>query len=236
MSSREYNEVFKLNFLSSVACEIRFTHLLYIKEKLGEFQKEIRKEFPKLEKGFLLSKEFEFNEWFFISEDDKNKLRISTDRISIITTSYNDFQPFYEMVCDIIGKFIKPFQEIDVLTRIGLRYTNKISLNSDEPLEDILKWFNPLIYENKIRELNPIRFSVEFRTPKEKNVITCRNALLVDKSPRYIIDTDSYTTRKVKIEVIDSIIKELHDLAIIEFHNNIKDEFLEILRGEKELV
>lgn len=236
MSSRDYKAVFKNNFLTSVSCEIRFTPLLIIKDKIGEFQKEIRKEFPKHEKGFVLPKEFEFNEWAFLSEDRKKSLRIFINRFSIITKSYYNFKPFYEMVCDTIDKFIKTFKEIDALERIGLRYINEISLNSKNPLEDIMKWFNPLIYNNKIKELNPIGFSVEFRIPKGNNITTCRNSFPIEKTPSYIIDTDSYTTRDIKIGDVSSIIKELHDLAIIEFHNNIKDEFLEILRGEKELV
>lgn len=233
MSSRDYNEVFKKNFLTSVACEIRFTPLLIIKEKIGEFQKKIRKDFPKHEKGFSIPKDFEFDEWVFISEDGRNKLRIFTDRISIITTLYNDFNPFQTMVDDILRKFFESFQDIDALNRVGLRYTNDISIDSDNPLDNILKWFNPLIYENKIKELAPIGFSVEFRIPKGENIITCRNTLPIDKSTRYIIDTDSYTTKEAKIEDIKSIIKELHDLTIVEFHNNIKDEFLSILRGEE---
>ena len=236
MSSRDYKAVFKNNFLTSVSCEIRFPPLLIIKEKIGEFQKEIRKEFPKHTKGFMLPKEFDFNEWSFISEDEKNTLRVFTDRFSIITKSYNNFKPFYDMVYNTINKFIKTFKEIDALTRIGLRYINEISLNSKNPIEDIMKWFNPLIYNNKIKESKPIGFSVEFRVPNGSNIITCRNTFPIDKPPIYIIDTDSYTNRDIKIGNHPSILTELHDLAIIEFHNNVKDEFLEILRGEKELV
>lgn len=233
MTSRDYSEVFKRNFLKSVACEIRFTPLLIIKEKIGEFQKKIRNNFPKHEKGFSIPKNFEFDEWVFISEDDRNKLRIFTDRISIITTLYDNFNPFYERVCNILDNFLESFQDIDVLTRVGLRYSNDIDIKSVNPLEDILKWFNPLIYENKIKDLTPIGFSVELRTPKGENIITCRNAFLRIESTRYIIDTDAYTTREVRKKEIKPIIKELHDLAIIEFHNSIKDEFLTILRGEE---
>lgn len=233
MNSRNYTEIFKKNFLTSVACEIRFTPLLIIKENIGQFQKEIRENFPKLRRGFIIPREFEMDEWVFMSKDSKDKLRTFTDRLSIITTSYNDFEPFYKMVSENIDKFFKSFKDIDKLTRIGLRYTNEISLNPNQPLEDILKWFNPLIYEEKIVNLTPFGFSIEFRMPIENNIITCRNNLTFDKSPKYIIDIDSYTEREVEISKFKSIFKELHELAIKEFHKNIKDEFLNILKGEE---
>lgn len=137
------------------------------------------------------------------------------------------------MVCDIHNKFLKSFQDIDILKRIGLRYTNQISLSLDNPLDDVLKWFNPLIYENKIKELNPKGLSIELRIPKGENMITCRNSLPIGKQPIYILDLDSYTTREIKTNNTEETLKELHDLAIVEFHNSIKDEFLTILRGEE---
>jgi len=231
MSLRNYKEIFKKNFLTSVACEIRFTSLLIIKDRIGQFQKQIRNDFPKIARGFTFPKEFEFDEWVFISDDDKNKLKIFTDRLSVITTLYNDFDPFYKMVCDVIKKFFESFKDIDTLKRIGLRYTNAIPLDPEKPLVDILKWFNPLIYENKIEDLTPIGFPVEFRMPKGDNIITCRNRIPIGESPHYFIDIDTYTERNIKKEEFDTIFNELHDLAIEEFYKNIKDEFLNVLRG-----
>lgn len=53
MSSRDYSEIFKKNYLTSVACEIRFTSLLLIKERIGEFQKKLEMNFQNLKRVFL---------------------------------------------------------------------------------------------------------------------------------------------------------------------------------------
>jgi len=234
MSHRDLKKVFNVNFLTSVACEIRFPPLLIIKEKISKFQKEIRSDFPQIQKG-IFPTGFGVEDWVFISNDNQNKLRVTTDRLSFITTSYNDFKPYYKMISDNLKKFFKTIDEIDVLSRIGLRYTNDIPINDDNPLEDIIKWFNTIIFEKKIKDLKPNSFSVEMRIPKGNNIISYRNhySLGINNTLRYIIDIDSYTEREINKEKAESIINELHDLVIKEFHNNIKDEFLHVLGGEK---
>jgi len=235
MSQRNLEEIFKINYLTSVSCEIRFTPLMIIKDKVAEFQKEIRNYFPNIQKGIFPISGFEFNEWIFHTNDNRKKIIATTDRLGVITTTYNDFKPFFEMVTKNIGKFFEIITDIDNVSRIGMRYTNEIPLDKDNPIKDILNWFNPTIYEDKINNLKPIAFSSEIRIIHEANTLTSRNnfSLIIGNSPKYIIDIDSYTEKEIETENINSIIIELHKLAIKEFHNNIKDEFLQILRGKK---
>jgi len=232
MSKRDYSKIFKKNYLTSVAFEMRFVPLFIIKQHVIDFQRQIREEFPfSPREPFLPS--FEPEKWIFNSKEGKNQIKLTDERFGFNTKEYNSFEPFFENIKkkkDLFLKIVK--EDIENVSRIGIRYINEIPLEGENPIDEILEWFEPKIDKNNLNNNTVINFFTEIRSEYNRNGLTCSNQFYqrkTDNSYWYVIDIDSYTEKTIKKENIENLIKELHSIAIKEFHENVTDQFLKTL-------
>ncbi len=242
MGERDLSEVFKRNYLSSVACEVRFDPLLVIQNSIPEFQKIIRNKLPNIKRDrafqipeFSLSPSEPY-QWIFSSTDEIKALRITINRISFVVSKYNDFKTFYPEMINYFKEFFKVC-EIKEYSRIGLRYVNEIPLNDLEESEEmlLLKYFNPIIDVELFNKLKPSQFDGMLRWSKKNNNFAIRNRFRprVGGTDHYIIDIDSYQLGKINESELEKIINNLQNLLIEEFYRNITDEFIKVLRREE---
>lgn len=225
------------NYLKSVSYEIRFVPLLIIQDEIGKFQKEIRQDYPKLEKGFQITGvssriQEEFIEWIFTSEDGNDIIRIGMSRIAFISKAYTTFEEFWRKSEKIIKSFLDVFN-ITKFTRIGLRYVNTIPMKGKEmDTEKFLKWIKPLIHEDALKEFPPFTFNIDYRKEFVDYKTATRNVFGLGNGGKlfYQIDIDSYIETETKENDIKKHIDKLHELNNDEFYRNVTDEFIDKLK------
>ncbi len=243
MTERNFQEKFPKNYLTSVACEIRFDPLLMIQNKIPEFQEKIRGELPSY--GFestipvvepsLISQFSGVKQWMFTSKDKIKTLKILINRIGFIVSKYSKFEEFYEEMVKYFNDFFK-ICDIDEFSRIGLRYVNVFILNELEDSQQIslTKFFNVVLDKAILEEYSPFQFETAIRCEKDDNTLFLKNALRDDVrgEPNYIIDIDAFKSGNLQKKDMGDIIKDLHKLEIQEFHNHITNEIINILRSD----
>lgn len=243
MTERNFEEKYPKNFLTSVACEIRFDPLVMIQNYIPEFQEKIRGELPSygVESTFpvidasLRSQFSGANQWVFKSRDKIKTLKIVINRIGFIVSKYDNFEDFYDEVTKYFNEFFK-ICKINEFSRIGLRYVNKFKLNELEDSEEIslIKFFNPVLDKVIIEGYNPFQFETAIRWENNGNTLFLKNEFSIEPSgeSNYVIDIDAFKSGNLKKKDLELIIKELYKLEVKEFHNHITDEIINILRGD----
>lgn len=243
MTERNFEEKFQKNFLTSVACEIRFDPLLIIQNKIPEFQEKIRGKLPSY--GFestipivdpSLTSQFDgVKQWIFKSKDKIKTFKILINRIVFIVSKYSKFEDFYEELLKYFNDFFT-ICNIDEFSRIGLRYVNEFILSELEESKEVslTKFFNVVLDKTILEEYKPFEFETLIRWKKEKCTLFLKNALSHDVrgESNYIIDIDAFKSGNLQKKDMGEIIKELHKLEIQEFHNHITDEIINILRKD----
>jgi len=239
MRERNFEETFQRNFISSVAFEVVFIPLMKIAALIPNFQEKIRDDLPNYQYGFPINVERsiqipeELSDWIFSSNDEKSYVKVAINRVAYIQTFYDGFENFTNQV----NKYLKAFQEITKINkykRIGLRYKNEfIFEDKSKSLDDTLVYFNPYINNELIKNEKPFRFTSELRKDEEQNKITCWNIFETTKNEitRYIIDIDSFCEKEIEKNGLVKKLDELHKLAIQEFHRNVKEKFLSLMRS-----
>lgn len=243
MTERNLDEKFPKNYLTSVACEIRFDPLVMIQNYIPEFQEKIRGELPSY--GFestipvvdpsMMGQFSGANQWVFKSRDKIKTLRIVINRIGFIVSKYNNFEDFYDEVIKYFNEFFK-ICKIDEFSRIGLRYVNQFKLNELEDSQEIslTKFFNPVLDKAIIESYSLFQFETAIRCENKGNTLFLKNEYSIEPSgeSNYVIDIDAFKSGKLKKKDLEPIIKELHKLEVKEFHNHITDEVINILRSD----
>lgn len=246
LSKRNLSESFTRNFLTNVSFGIRFPPLLEIQNNIPKFQRKVRDVFPKLRMGFpIASISIGISpplavpgetEWAFLSEDEKHQVKTTFNRCVVISTEYQGYEEFLKLAMNTFDPFAK-IMKIDKFSRIGLRYVNEIPLTGNSPPSDeVLRLFNPIFDQDRIRLDKPFLFNSEYRSRSKSDVIlSSKNALLERPGGghHYIIDLDLYVNQTaVPPSNLKNVVNQLHSHAREEFHRNIKDDFLNVLRGE----
>jgi len=243
LTERNLEEIFPKNYLTSVACEIRFDPLLMIQNKIPEFQEKIRGDLPSY--GFELTipvldpsitTQFSgVNQWLFKSKDQTKTLKIVVNRIGFIVSEYSTFDIFYQETIKYFSEFFK-ICNIDEFSRIGLRYVNEFKLVEFEDSQQIslAKFFKVALDKAVIEEYSPFQFETVIRSKKNDYKLFLKNEFNTDVGgeSNYIIDIDAFKSGNLKKKDLESTFKELHKLELQEFHNNITDEVINILRSD----
>ncbi len=236
MTEKKY-ESLPNNYLKSVSFEIRFVPLLIIQDEIRKFQKEIRQEYPKLEKGFQIAGvsskiQEEFIEWVFTSDDGNDVIRMGMAKIAFISRVYSTFNDYWRKLEKIIKTFIDVFQ-ITEFTRIGFRHVNSVPLKGKKiNPEEFLKWFKSLIQEDALKKFPPFTFSIDYRKEFDNYKTATRNSFGLGSDGKlfYQIDIDSYIEAKTKEKEIKNHINKLHELNNDEFYRNVTDDFIKKLK------
>jgi len=225
------------NYLKSVSFEIRFVPLLIIQDEIRKFQKEIRRNYPKLEKGFQITGVFskiqeEFIEWVFSSENDSDVIRVGMTKIAFISKTYTTFEDYWKKLEKIIKTFLDIFQ-ITEFTRIGLRHVNTVPMKGKKiNPEEFLKWFNSLIREDILKEFPPLSFNIDYRKEFDDYKTATRNIFGLGNNGKlfYQIDIDSYIDIETKENELKKHVDKLHILNNDEFYRNVTNDFIDKLK------
>jgi uncharacterized protein (TIGR04255 family) len=225
-------------YLDSVAFEIRYPSLVRIIKNFEDFQESINEEYPNYGEGFpinLLSKELKAPENLrkinFSDDKEINKVKLSIDRISVITKEYESFDIFNQKVIYVMDKFLQ-FFNIKKARRIGLRYTNNFQLHEDynESIELVKEMFNSFLNKELIRYNEIKQHDILIRKQvSENHFITLRNLFDFDSDISkyfHILDFDAYYQNDIKIEKYKEILNDLRNIEKEEFLKSIKENFI----------
>lgn len=236
-----YEEIFPNSPLVSVSCEIRFPSLLLIKNKIPQFQSNIRNTFqdyytqkrPNVSKSGLVIDE---TWWVFKSTNDDLNLRVKNNSIVLSSSFYREFKMFFALLSNTFDIFFG-LNDVTEFSRVGLRFTNRQDFEDKTPnLQRLNEYFNfrylkfdqkdkidnfQLRYSNKKADYN-LNISKEYgKNPQNKY--------------SYFFDFDSYFYADIDRENYLKIIEDLHRNILEEFYNSITEKYKnEILRSVPE--
>ena len=249
---------YEKNPLIEVLAQIRFPRKLEIEQKLpAEFQKKISGTFPFMETQSTTQISVSVNEdgkqsikqipssfYNFLSLDKKNRITLASDYISFTTTDYTRWESFRPHLLEAF-KFLQEIYDVNVCTRIGLRYKDLIN-RTELNLEGVswLKLIKPQLtgvlnfsslFEGQIIE-NDIPVC---QSAYQFNLETCSAILqtgLIEiqgaKDKCFLIDTDFFIlgTFEPKIEAIKTHLENLHENAGALFHHCIEEQLRAALK------
>ena len=232
------NRSFYNPFLDSVAFEIRFPSTIRVIKDFLEFQELINEDYPNFAEEHLF---LDFTDrtkipenlrkYEFSDTNKQNRVRISMNALTIITTNYKKFDSFSKQIYDVTDKFVNCFKIISCL-RIGLRYFNIYSLNNDliNSLRESEKLFVPFINTELMPYNEIFSQNIEIRRNLvENNKITIRNKLNYNKeknSFQHILDFDAYNQDKIQITDYEKKLLDLRKVEKTRFLLSVTEEFM----------
>jgi uncharacterized protein (TIGR04255 family) len=239
---------YEKNFLSRVIFRVDFPKILDLdlKEPTAEFQKNIIEKYPKVKERHIDNVKFKLTlngkdtgsseqqtelAWEFTDKENKKKVFISSDNVSIeYIHYYGGFEELNEDINLIFGNLIE-FYTVKISNRVGLRYINEIELDGSK-----FEWSSLL----KPHIHNP---TTEF-IPQTDNVLRSMHLLDVKEeefdlkfqfgmwnseypSPisrkEFVLDYDCILEKEIEISEIFPVSDELHKTVKKWFENSIDD-------------
>jgi len=222
---------FKKNTLFEVIFQARFPSILKVtKETPASFQEKIRKngfpetkikkvaappDFPEHLRKELLGED----EYMFFSEDGEWQITLTKDFIALKCTDYKNYKGFEKHLRTMLEIFWKEY-EPNYFSRIGLRYRNLANEKTLGTKEDVRKYV-PAHIAPELEQNSPLRDEAQVieKTLQLKDESSTVNVRFVygdlsgkfgkynlNEEKSYIIDTDSFTTEKIR-KVKDAIAK-----------------------------
>lgn len=131
--------------LTFVLAEFRFSPIYTIDEFIPKIQKDLRKDYPndrprkeqsvQVQPGGISVSSSD--SWAFISTNSKSAIDISNNRLVYMTTEYPRFEGFAE-ICKSTLKIFADIVDPGLITRIGLRYGDSITIKDDQKVTDFV--------------------------------------------------------------------------------------------------
>lgn len=231
----------KNNQLDKVICQLRFNTLFNIESHIGDFQESIRSDYP------IGNKTSEFAEfpsptfpvinsnYAFETDDGAWRINVTNSFISLtVDRRYTDWNEFRNRLVAIVDSFTDHFQ-IDVLTRVGVRYINtlrrsRLHLDKDTGWDMLLNegvLGMARIFTNSTSLNSTVEFSIG---PHQCRSITGYITFIDDMEQGFLIDNDVFTTNMIKktdlMNTLNCLNSEIYDV----FRKIVKEELLEMMR------
>ncbi|HOE92558.1 MAG TPA: TIGR04255 family protein [Methanofastidiosum sp.] len=246
------NEIFPNPTVKQVIFQIKFPNLLYIENRLGDFQLEIIDEFPKssviykrqvlfadtgpggkLEGIPVENEEPGFKIWEFKS--DKNiKIMLSTYSLSIVseyhkTYSLDGGEKFRDIIISVLESFFK-IMKIPHISRIGLRYIDECPLPSKNN-DTLNEYYNSAFPTGKFKLENTEEMQFVALIEREGHKLRYSEVLKkVNSEYQYILDFDGFT-HDIETSKYLEVTDKLHTLISDEFEKTIKKPVYDHMRG-----
>ncbi len=157
-------------------------------------------------------------------------IKVSQQNFVIAFTRYVRFEDFKEEVLQQAQQFCSIF-DIDVFSRVGLRYVNEISLPGVP--SSLTKHVRPPLSFDSFPEHLVDQFALELRTHFKEHFITIRSALLPGEIQTYVLDIDCHTSALTPAQEYPALLDRFHDSAQRVFLEHITEDYKEIMRGTK---
>lgn len=237
------------NFLANVICRADFPLNLRLgNERPVEFQERLAPAFPKASEGVMLQAEVPGGvpqsislkqpviQWKFFSRNMNSQVNLQRDFLSVETQEYvafDEFRATFEAPFDLLRELYKP----PVITRLGLRYQNHVSLEEGEATDWSGYVVSPLVEHLKfehggelIQDTHTMRFDsgdihVGFRygvhNPDSPGPVRQR---------KFILDIDCYVRDDIELDDVLERLEALNREATDVFERSIGDNWRELMR------
>ncbi len=248
-------EIFPRSLVKNVIFQIKFPNLFYLKDRIGDFQTKIMKDFPEsnliIRRPILITTETDKDKrdklvddlqdesassvWQFKSERGV-VLEITKDSLSLVSLSHKSYssgdQPFKNII-DTTAKSFLELVKIPIIKRIGLRYIDEGPIPEN----------NTASFLNHYNTAFPLqRFSLEqseemsFVTIVQRDPHKLRYKESFKGNPgeqKLILDFDAWAENINSTELL-KVADELHDILWREFRDTVKEPVLEYMRESLE--
>lgn len=245
--------------LREVICQLRFPAILSIDtQEPAAFQEAIRREFPRYarKQDRLPPKVTMVNgtpqvenqpavtNHTFVSQDNKWKLNLTRDFISLSTLAYDGWEEFANRLDLPLAQFIKTYSPA-FFQRLGLRYVNLFSRRElgleDEPFRELFtEPYLGILSQEDVREDATVKCSVDFDTALDGS---CRakvhagpgliksNAPNVpqDKEVKFVLDFDLFMGGELAPAYAAGALETLHAHSTELFLGAITDKLYRAL-------
>jgi uncharacterized protein (TIGR04255 family) len=218
-------EVFSKAPLTEVIFEIRFLPNLSVACKRDDFYNEIKTLYPVVSFPTLTFDKHPFEQPTQYLNSEKNKLiTCSAESLSISTNKYAKFSTFKEECVKLVTTFHDKYPTVNSITRLGLRYTNRIPVERKDTKIDLAKYLKFSFYLPDSLNKNKLEF---FQTTffVELEIQTCGirvniNSINDKGNEAIILDFDLICFKEIKFNEIEK--------CLISYHDKIEDVFLDI--------
>ncbi len=240
--------------LREVICQIRFPAILSIgSHEPADFQEAVRREFPRYtaRQDHLPPKVTMVNgapkvetpapvvNHNFVSMDNKWKLNLTKDFISLSTLSYPGWEEFAQRLDLPLAQFIRLYQPA-FFRRIGLRYVNIISRSAlgleEEPWSALLQApYLGILSEEDVREKDTAQCSVAFDTALDSSCrvkVHAGPGLVKQTAPnapqdtelKFILDMDLFLPGETPPSLAAGALETLHGHSTALFEGAITEK------------
>jgi len=244
---------YKKNYLTDVVVKINFPIILELSEgQPTAFQKEIQVDYPILEplqeiefkienKGLsVLQHKSNRTLWRFRNRENTEYIELDYGSLAYIVKKYTDYTTFKRKAESIFNQFFKIYSNI-LITRLGLRYINKLDLGgtdyfnwSDYLNVNLIKKIDFYSDKTKIKRL----ITISELAPDEETVLNFKYGIFNSTYPspvvkkEFILDYDCYTLIQFEKENIIAKIDTYHRYIKENFETSITTALREILNHE----
>lgn len=251
------NKLYRNPTVKTVIFQITFPNLFFIESRIGDFQIQIMKEFPKsnllLEQklvfasGIVGAQQANLNEqeaqcvkkiWQFIS-DKGYELKLTTDSLSIISTLHKSYENpaaehrFRDVIQLCVDSFLD-ISKIPMVSRIGLRYIDECPV--PEPLNNdtYMKWYKSTFPLRRFDVSGIGSMQVVIQTSRGAHGLTFAERIIKDEQGNIALtlDFDGHTCNieaKNYLGVCDS----MHKMIADEFEGSIKKPVRDIMNTQR---
>ena len=254
LRSSHPREHFNAPQLREVICQIRFPAILSIDTKEpADFQEAIRAVFPRyavrqdrqppkltvVNGSTQVENQPSIPNHNFISADNKWKLNLTRDFISLSTLAYTTWEEFGQKLDKPLAQFLKLYQPA-FLQRIGLRYVNMISRQAleleGEPWSELIEEpYLGILSQEDVSETATRQSTVDFDTALDSS---CRAKVHAgpgmarqpnpgapaDKEVKFVLDFDLYMAGEIQPMLAAGALETLHGHATSLFQGAITDK------------
>jgi len=245
--------------LREVICQIRFPAILSIGAKEpAEFQESVRHIFPRyavkqdqppvkvtVANGApQVEKPAPITNYHFVSADNKWKLNLTRDFISLSTLAYDNWEEFGKMLDRPLAEFIRIYQPA-FFQRIGLRYANlfsrqKLELETTPWRELIAGPYLGILSQEDLNEQRCAMCSSQFDVALDNSCRVKAQTGLArlkaapntpqDNELKFVLDLDLYMGGEISPMLAAGALETLHGHSTALFEGAITDKLRQALR------
>ncbi len=232
------NRSFTNPYLNSVAFEIRFPASVRIIQDFSKFQDLINEKYhnfaeevPFYDFSDKVKAPENLKKYIFSDEGEKNKVRLSINALTIVTTDYHQFKDFTEQVEYVVKPFYGSYG-VENCLRMGLRYFNIYSLHEelDKSISEAKELFISFLNTELISTDQMFSNNIEVRKNlPENNKITLRSKFLYNKVKnkfQHILDFDVYNHNKIQLQNYQTAFSDLRTYEKTEFLKYVTEKFM----------
>lgn len=248
--------------LREVICQIRFPAILAIDAKEpADFQEAVRGTFPRyaMRHDQLPPKMTVVNgtpqaqpqpsvvNYHFLSADNKWKLNLTRNFISLSTVAYTSWEEFGQKLDQPLAQFIRLYQPA-FFQRIGLRYVNLFSRKAleleGEPWSDLFtEPYLGILTEEDVSENRTVQCTVDFDTALDSSCRVKAHAgpgMMKQQNPnapqdqevKFVLDFDLYMGGEIQPMLAAGALETLHGHSTALFQGAITEKLHRAMEPE----